>query len=86
MLNDSEVPFLELFNYTKFCLNDYSTVNSEIFARIIFFANSFKRHFCDVKRSQLGHDLSISVNDSVISLFREGFIFMKLGICEVSRK
>ena len=40
----------------------------------------------DAKNSQLGHDLPISVNDSVFLAFREDFIFTKLHICEVSRK
>ena len=50
------------------------------------FADSVKRHICEVKISPLGHDLPRSVNDSVISPFREDFIFTKLRICEVSRK
>ena len=50
------------------------TVNLEIFA------NSRKRHICNVKNLQLGHDLHISVNNKVILPFREGFIFMKLRI------
>ena len=49
------------------------TVNSEIFA------NSVKRHICGVKKSLLGHDLPISVNDRVISPFREDFTFTKLA-------
>ena len=40
--------------------------------------NSIKNHICYVKKLQLGHDLPISVNDRVISPFREDFIFMKL--------
>ena len=44
------------------------TVNSEIFARILF---------CDAKNSRQGHDLSILVNDRVNSAFREDFIFTK---------
>ena len=56
-----------------------TTVNSEIFAK------SIKRHICDVQTSQLRHDLPLSVNDRVILLFREGLIFTKLRICEVSR-
>ena len=48
--------------------------------------NSVKRHICDPKNSRLGHDLHKSVNDRVISAFREDFIFTKLRICEVSRK
>ena len=49
-------------------------------------ANSIKRHICDVQTSRLRHDLPISVNDREILLFREGLIFTKLHICEVSRK
>ena len=43
------------------------------------FANSVKRHICDVKILQIGHDLPISINDILISPFREDFIFMKLA-------
>ena len=49
------------------------------------FANSVKRHICDVKNSRKGPDLPTSVNDRVILPFREGFIFTKLRNCEVSR-
>ena len=47
---------------------------------------SVKGLFCHAKNSRLGHDLPASVNDRVISPFREGFIFAKLCRCEVSRK
>ena len=50
------------------------------------FANNVKRHICDVKYSQLGHNLTISINDRVISPLHGGFVFTKLRICEVSRK
>ena len=50
------------------------------------FANSDNRNICHVKNSRLGHDLSTSVNDNVISPFREGFIFAKLRIRQVLRK
>ena len=50
------------------------------------FANNVKRHICEVKNSRLGHNLTISVNDRVISPLHEGFIFKKLRMCEVSRK
>ena len=58
------------------------------FCENFIFANSVKRHICDVKTLQLGHDLPISVNNILISPFREGedFIFTKLCLCEVSRK
>ena len=51
----------------------------EIFARILFSRTAFKHVFAMLK-SRLGHDLPMSVNDRVISPFREDFI------CEVSRK
>ena len=47
------------------------------FGENFILANSVKRHSCDIKNSQLGHDLSTSVNDRVILPFREGFIFAK---------
>ena len=55
-----------------------NTVNSEIFARILFFANSVKRHICDITNSRLGHYLPISTNNRVILEFCEGFISTKL--------
>ena len=61
------------------------TVNSEIFSRILFLQIA-SGHICDVKYSQLEHDLTISVNNRVITPFREGLIFMKLRISEVSLK
>ena len=60
--------------------------NSGNFRNNFIFANSLKRHICDVKNLQLGHDLPISVKDILISPFREDFIFTKLRLCEVSRK
>ena len=54
------------------------TVNSETFRENFIFANGVKRHICDVKYSQQRHDLPISVNNRVITPFREGFIFTKL--------
>ena len=56
------------------------------FRENFIFANSVKRHICDVQTSQLRHDFTISVNDRVVLLFREGLTFTKLRICEVSRK
>ena len=38
---------------------------------------SVKRHIYDAKKLRLGHVLPLSVGDSVISLFLEGFIFHK---------
>ena len=59
----------------------YSTFGK--FCQNFIFPKSVKRHICDVKNSRLGHGIPISVNNRVISPFREGFIFTKLGICEV---
>ena len=56
--------------YIKTCKRFYHVwviVNSDVFAK------SVKRHICQSKNSQLGHDLSTSVNDLVISHFCEGF-------------
>ena len=54
------------------------------FGENFIFANSIKRHICDINISRLGHDLIISVNDRVNSLFCEGLIFTKLSISGVS--
>ena len=40
---------------------------SRNFCKNFIFANSIKRHICDAKNSQLGHDLRISVSHRVIS-------------------
>ena len=56
------------------------------FRENFIFANSIKRHISDVKKSRIRQDLPLSINDRVILPFREGFIFTKLRICEVSRK
>ena len=56
------------------------------FCENFIFANSIKRHISDVKNSRLRQDLPISIKDRVIMPFREGFIFTKLHMCEVSRK
>ena len=61
-----------------------NTVKFGNFRENFIFANSAKRQFCYVLNSQLGPDLPTSVNDRVISLFCEGFIFA--NIREVSRK
>ena len=55
------------------------------FRENFIFANSVKRHICDIKNLRLGHDLPISLNDRVIPPFREDFIFKKLRLCEVSQ-
>ena len=54
---------------------------SQSFRENFIFANSVKRHICDVKNSRQGHDLPISVDHGVIWAFGEDFIFTKLCIC-----
>ena len=50
--------------------------------RILFSQIALKRHICDVKNSQLGHDLPTSVNDSDFAraLFSQNLADRKL--CE----
>ena len=50
------------------------------FRENFIFVNSIKRPICDVRKSRLGHDICISVNDRVILPFHEGFHFTKLRI------
>ena len=64
----------------------YSNCKFGNFLENFIFANSVKRHICNVQILQLRRDLPILVNDSVILLFREVLIFTKLHICEVSQK
>ena len=54
------------------------------FREKFIFANIIKRHICDDQNLRLGHDFPTYVNDRMISPFREGLIFMKLRIREVS--
>ena len=56
------------------------------FRENFIFANSVKRHICDAQSWRQRHDLNVSVNNRLNLIFREGFIFTKLRICEVSRK
>ena len=62
-----------------------STLNSEIFATILFSRIALE-DILAMKKMWFGHVLLISVNDRVISPFRGDFIFTKLRMCEVSRK
>ena len=55
-----------------------ATVNSEMFARLLFSRIALKDIFETVKKSRLVHHFPISVNDRAISSFREGLIFTKL--------
>ena len=67
-------------------MNRPSYCKLKIFRKNLNFTNSVKREFFHIKNSPLGHDLPILVKDTMISPFREGFMFMKLRLCEVSRK
>ena len=77
--------------HSSACWDDFLYSCVEQFCRFrnfrenFIFANSTKRHISDVKNSRLRQDLPISINKRVIFLFREGFIFTKLGISKVSR-
>ena len=44
----------------------------------VIFLKSDKTHICEVKNSQLGHDLPIPVNDRVIARNRGNLIVMKI--------
>ena len=46
----------------------FITVNTENLASLLF-ANSVKRHICDVQYSRLSHDLPMSINDRVNCFF-----------------
>ena len=65
---------------------ELNTKNPEIFCDTFFSRITLKDIFVTSKILQLVHDLSISVNDILISPFRKEFIFTKLRLCEVSRK
>ena len=68
--------------FVFFVQNQYC--KSGKFRENFIFAICVKRHICDAKNSRIWHDLPKSVNDRVISPFREDFVFTKLRICEVS--
>ena len=60
--------------YPKFCW--YATGTTHIFHL------GLKNIFATVKKSRLGYDLPTSVNDRVISPFRQGLILTKLRMPE----
>ena len=60
-------------------------VNSEIFPRILFSRIALKDIFATLK-SQIGQNLTTSVNNRVILPIRVGFIFTKLREIKLSRK
>ena len=66
-------------------INKNTTVDSEVFERILFSPIALN-DISDVKKFVIRQDLHISINDRVILPFLSGFIFTKLHICEVSRK
>ena len=55
--------------------NPKITVNSEIFASILFSRIAFKDIFATLKIGEPGNDFATSVKDKESSPFREGFIF-----------
>ena len=61
-----------------------NSINKQVFCKFENFRKNFI--FCEKHYTRLKHNLPISVNDIVISPFREDFIFPKLSIYEVSRK
>ena len=48
------------------------------FREKFIFTKSVKRPFCDAKISRLMHNLPLSVNDRVITSFRDDIIFTKI--------
>ena len=68
------------------CHSVYKFCKSGNFCQSFILANSVERHICDVKNFQLGHDLPISVNDILILLFREDFIFTNFHQSKLLRK
>ena len=55
-----------------------------IFARTLFSRIALNDIFTTLDFRKLGHDLPISLSDRNTSPLREGFIFTKLRMCEVS--
>ena len=60
-----------------------NTVNSIFFRENCIFANSIKSHICHVRNSRLGQELPTSVNDRVISPFREGLFSRNFASAKV---
>ena len=54
------------------------------FRENFIFANSVKRHICQVKNSRLWHALPTSVMGKDFLPFRESFVFLKLRMRKVS--
>ena len=62
------------------------TVNLEIFMRILFSGIAVKGHICDAKNLRQGHDLAISVDNRVISLFARVLFSKSFEKIKPSRK
>ena len=84
-------------NIRAFCFtqwSDLTTKNGNVYCKFgnfrenFIFANSVKRHICEIKNSRLGHDLLYQKIDRVISPFCEGLICTKLRFAKIkpSRK
>ena len=84
-LDGDNIHLLRKFGNCCMMFIEYNTVDSEIFARILFSQKALK-NISDVKNLRLRQDLPLSINRRVLLPFREGFIFTKFHICEVSRK
>ena len=72
-------------------LSEYKIHNckSGNFREDFIFADSVKRHICDAKISRLGHDFTISENDSdfrEMILFSRNFAYAKFREYKPSRK
>ena len=78
--SDNDVCFVLFFCHLLILQRgEVTTVNPEIFARILFSRIALKDISVTLNiRARLGKDLLASVNDRVISPFREEFIFTKL--------
>ena len=82
MTTENFVEFEESYgNLYSDAYQSLSTVNSGNFRGNFIFANSVKRHISDVKNSQPGHDLPVSVNGSHLAisrvLFSRNFAYAK---------
>ena len=75
------------YKRTRVVTGRYSTVNPEIFARILFSRIASKDIITTLIFARLGHDLSRSVNDRVISTFARILFSRKIALyAKVSRK
>ena len=86
-----------IFAFSLLCFAELWIIQHLIYCKCgnfrenLIFANSVKRHICDVKNSRLCHDLPTWVNDRMILPFREGlfsrnFAYAKFRENKPSRK